>query len=69
MGEIDELRYLVRSLKPLWGGHLERGEPISDPQMRSWIERGLIVAVEEYGVKGYRITPAGRSLANGERDG
>ena len=51
------LRYLAKADRPLWGGHLQRREPISDPDMRSWIERGLIKQVED---QGYIITDAGR---------
>lgn len=67
MSEIAELSYLARSLKPLWGGHLQRGEPVSDLQMRSWIARGIIVAVEEAGVKGYRLTAKGYAAIDEKR--
>lgn len=54
-----QLRYLGRSLQPLWGGHLQRGEPISDPDMQRWLELGLIEAV---GTRGYLLTVKGRAL-------
>lgn len=52
------LEDLGRSEQPLWGGHLKRGEPVNDPDMRRWIENGLIEAV---GTEGYRLTDAGRA--------
>lgn len=51
--ETAELRYLARSQTPLWGGHLERGEPITDVQMQRWVDLGLIKAV---GTRGYIAT-------------
>lgn len=57
--EIYQLEWLARH-QPAWGGHLERGEPISDPLMQSMVDRGLIAttgdppsgyAVTEYGMK------------------
>lgn len=51
------LEYLINAGRPLWGGHLERGELISDPNMQRWIELGYIVAV---GRVGYVITEKGR---------
>ena len=56
--EIMELSYLERSYRPLYGGHLQRGQPISDPQLARWVETGLIKAV---GTEGYRITDLGRA--------
>lgn len=53
-----ELKWLSEQSLPMWGGHLERGEPISDPVMRGWVEDGLILAVEKPRL-GYIITPKG----------
>lgn len=55
--EVMQLRYLERAGYPLWGGHLKRGEPVSDPTMRRWIETGLI---ESRGTDGYMLTEAGK---------
>lgn len=63
--EDDQLRYLARSSEPLWGGHLKRGEPITDQQMQRWLDLGLIEAV---GSEGYRATPLCRAtLGRGTR--
>ena len=43
----NELEWLGRQRLPMWGGHLERGEPVSDPMMQHWIAEGLIEAVEK----------------------
>ena len=51
------LRYLGKANRPLWGGHLKRGEVLSDPDMPRWIEQGFIEAV---GTEGYVLTDAGR---------
>jgi hypothetical protein len=60
--EAMELRYLERADRPLWGGHLERGEPVTSPVMQRWIDAGLI---EAHGTKGYMLTEAGKNeLAN-----
>lgn len=53
------LGYLAKAGRPLWGGHLERGEPISDPDMKRWLELGLIQPVDN---SGYVLT------ADGERE-
>lgn len=52
------LSYLAKSREPLWGGHLKRGEPITDPEMRSWVANGLI---KQFRDEGYFITEAGRA--------
>lgn len=41
------LRYLRDADKPLWGAHLQRGEPITDPDMQRWLDAGLIEVVGE----------------------
>jgi hypothetical protein len=56
-----ELRWLARQPYPVWGGHLERGEPITSPQMQAWVTDGIIEAVDQP-VRGYRITDKGRAL-------
>ena len=59
-----ELAYLEKQRKPIWGGHLERREPLGDPQMQRWIDLGIITKV---GDEGYIITDLGRAELN--RDG
>lgn len=56
-----ELEWLARQNLPVWGGHLERGEPISDPQMRVWVADGVIQSVAKPCL-GYVITEKGRAL-------
>lgn len=51
-----ELEYLAKAHQPLWGGHLKRGEAITDPNMKRWVDQGLIEAV---GTDGYVLTKAG----------
>jgi hypothetical protein len=36
------LRDLTQQSLPVWGGHLERGEPITSPTMERWVRAGLI---------------------------
>lgn len=51
----------LRANAPAWGGHLRRGEPITDPDMQRWVDAGLI---EPRGTDGYVLTEAGeRALA------
>lgn len=54
-----ELEWLGRQGMPMWGGHLARGEPVSDPMMAHWIAEGLIEAVETPR-QGYVLTEKGR---------
>lgn len=56
---IAELEWLSKQPLPMWGGHLERGEPASDPQLRSWVTDGIVEAVEQP-CKGYVLTEKGR---------
>lgn len=56
--ECAELRWLSWQHTPVWGAHLQRGEPLKNNQMLRWLELGLIEAI---GMRGYRITPAGRA--------
>ena len=51
------LSFLAAQEDPVWGGHLERGEPLNDAAMIGWLDRGWIEQVED---KGYRITDSGR---------
>lgn len=51
-----ELNYLRKSPRPLWGGHLERGQPISDPMMKRWVDLGWIIPVAK---RGYILSPKG----------
>lgn len=53
----QHLGWLSKQRSPMWGAHLERGTPVSDPDMRRWIELGWIEAVEK---RGYVLTEAGR---------
>lgn len=67
--ERSQLQYLAKSSRPLWGGHLQRGERITDPDMERWLECGWIQVV---GDKGYEITDLGRkalAVTNGTRGG
>ncbi len=61
--EKRELQYLGRSHHPLWGGHLGRGEPLSDRTMQRWLDLGLIKRIDD---KGYLLTALGHTEANGE---
>lgn len=61
------LRWLSTEPLPMWGGHLERGEPLSDPEMRQWIEDEWIRAVDEPR-KGYVLTDKGREVIRQHRD-
>jgi len=56
---IAELEWLGKQRLPMWGGHLERGEPASDPQLRAWVADGIVQAVEQPR-KGYMLTDKGR---------
>lgn len=53
------LEYLAKSHRPLWGGHLKRGERITDPDMQRWLDSGWIEAI---GADGYCITNKGREF-------
>lgn len=58
MTERDKLHlgYLAKATRPLWGGHLQRGEPVTDPDMPRWLELGWI---EQVGNQGYLLTAKG----------
>jgi hypothetical protein len=51
---------LCRSPKPLWGGHLERGDPITDRDMQRWLDNGWIAVSEDR--SGYVLTDLGRRV-------
>jgi hypothetical protein len=59
-----QLAYLSRAGRPLWGGHLQRAEPITCHDMKRWVELGLI---EAYGNEGYILTERGRKISTGEQ--
>lgn len=55
------LGYLRDASEPLFGAHLTRGETLSDPDMKRWLELGLIEVVGEgTGYVGYALTNAGK---------
>lgn len=56
-----ELKWLSNQHRPVWGGHIERGDPISDQQMLQWLADGIIEAVKQPNV-GYVITNKGRKF-------
>ena len=57
------LRCLLDADEPLWGGHLQRGEPITDPDMQRWLDLGLIKVVGEgTGYVGYTTTDKAKQL-------
>lgn len=60
MERIAELQWLSRQHLPMWGGHLERGEPINDRTLLAWVNAGLIEAVDKPCV-GYVLTEKGRA--------
>lgn len=62
--EIVELKWLAGRYSAVWGGHLQRGQPLNDPQMKRWLELGLI---EQVGIEGYRISAAGRAAIQQEK--
>ena len=57
--ERSQLEYLGRSNVPLWGGHLARGEPVTDGGMKRWIDNGWIEVAADR--TGYVLTDAGRA--------
>ena len=62
-----ELHWLAQQKEPVWWGHLERGEPISDPKMRMWVEEGYIEVVREPRL-GYIITEKGRQRVDADKN-
>lgn len=61
---IQELKWLAKQHEPVWGGHLARGEPISDSTMQAWVADGIIEAVKRPRI-GYVLTEKGRKLIAG----
>jgi hypothetical protein len=55
-----QLEYLGRSSKPLWGAHLSRNEPVTDGDMKRWIDNGWIAVDKDR--RGYVLTDLGRSV-------
>ena len=62
-----ELKWLASQDHPVWGGHLARGEPLSDQQMQQWLNDGIIEVVANQTKAGYRITEKGRALVRRSR--
>jgi hypothetical protein len=62
MIDIDQLQleWLAKQTESMWGGHIERGEPVSDPTMRRWIADGIIAEVS-YPRPGYVLTTKGKT--------
>lgn len=61
-----ELQWLARQQLPMWGGHLERREPVSNANMRQYIDDGLIKAVSRPRL-GYIITDKGRRFCGADQ--
>lgn len=60
------LRYLRDAHQPLWGAHLDRGEPPQGDLAR-WLELGLIEVVGEgTGYRGYATTAKAKQLLKSE---
>lgn len=53
------LQWLAKQQWPMWGGHLKRGEPLSDNSIKAFLVNGLIAQREG----GYVITDKGRELS------
>ena len=58
--KFPELEWLSKQKIPMWGGHLERGEQITDRQMQEWVDCGIIMAVTKPCL-GYVLTDRGRA--------
>ncbi len=63
---IAELEWLGKQRMPVWGGHLKRCEPASDPCLLGWIADGIVEAVETP-CKGYVLTDKGRAYIASRR--
>lgn len=46
---------------PAFGGHIERGEPLTDQDVKSWLEAGFIKLADP--PVGYVLTDKGRRAA------
>lgn len=53
-----ELAWLAMADVPMWGGHFERGEPLSDGPIKDYLNRGLIREVSTPRA-GYLISESG----------
>lgn len=54
----DRLRLKWLSLHgPAWGGHIERKEPLTNPDLKAWLQAGLI-KLDASGI-GYVLTEKG----------
>ena len=62
--DVLELRWLSRQTKAMWGGPLERDQPITDPDMIRWEALGLIerVGPPTHPFKGFVVTKKCREL-------
>lgn len=58
-----QLRWLAQQTGPVWGGHLNRGEPISDPDLARWIRLGLVEEWSGHRERGYRATDLWKGVA------
>ncbi len=54
---LGELKWLARQARPVWGGHIERGEP-TPVEMQAELDRGIIRRVGN----GYLIGSEGRKI-------
>lgn len=53
------LIWLSEQGMPAWGGHIERGEPLADPDIKLMLSQGYIKLVEG---RGYMITDKGLNV-------
>lgn len=60
---VAELRWLCRQTKPVWGGHIERGEPVEVTALWPLVRDGIIERWDTDWDKGYRATARAKSLA------
>lgn len=60
------LGYLEKARQPLWGGHLKRNQPITDPDMSRWLAHGWI---ERVGNQGYALTALGQIVLHQQPPG
>ena len=56
-----ELKWLAQHVEPVWGGHLDRGEPVQiGSPLEFYLSNGLIKCVKDVG---YIITARGKVAA------
>ena len=60
--ERAQLEWLSIQNEPRWGGHLERGEPMTDDDLHRWIDNGWVEVWPNHHRRGYRLTDLGRSV-------